>query len=446
MNKPWTFCSPSRGSSGLFHVQVILMAIVVIFAIKSVAHGETLNSGVPVWHETGSVTAAGIEAEDWFGSSLAGFGDTLVIGAYEKHATGSAYQFKRSAGEWIQTREFLPSDPNVLAFGIKSAMSADWTIVGAPEATFDKRYPGTVFSYDLAGNVEVVRAPNMKAVDRFGSSVAIDGSTLVVGAQGADRRGGQSGSAYIFERQGHWQEVQELLPSKTASDSNFGISVAIAGNRIIGGATSFSGGVSGGQAFIFEKQNGGWIEEVELSEITPGFKDGFGLSVAINDRFAVVGSPGNFGRVNSHEDGAVFIYEKGLGGWTLRQTLTPFAGTGQRSQFGRSVAISDKWLLVGAMANSDEGTNTGSGYLFNLKGDEWIPTARLTSNSPLNEQLLGESAYIGADFFALGAPSLSTADPSVGYVQFFEVPEPNTAMMTFALSIHSSLLFRRRRR
>ncbi len=223
-----------------------------------------------------------------------------------------------------------------------------------------------------------------------------------------------------------------MLPSKTSDDSNFG-SVDVFGDRIIGGATSFAGGVGGGQAFIFEKQQGAWVEQVELSTITPGFKDAFGLSVAINDRFAVVGAPGNFGRQNSYKDGAVFVYEKVSGGWTLRQTLTPFAGNGLLSQFGCSVAIDGQWLLVGAIADEDDGPLAGSGYLFRLVSDSWTPAARLTTRFPLNEQLLGRSTYIGNDFFAMGVPSQSTADPSIGRVHVFAIAEPEAGARLWRL-------------
>ncbi|MCA9264001.1 MAG: FG-GAP repeat protein [Planctomycetales bacterium] len=403
---------------------------------KSATRAE---SGAPVLrNEIASFTAGGIQPQDWFGSSISGFADRLVVGAYGKGDAGAAYLFERSDGQWIETRQFLPSDPNVISFGGSVAISSEWTVIGAPDARSQRPYPGTVFTYAQDGQESIVRPASQQDVDRFGSGVAIDQSTLVVGARGTDRRGNQSGSAYVFERQGEqWVEVTELLPSLTNRDSNFGVSIDISGERIIGGATYLSGGVGGGQAFVFEKVDGEWVEQAELSLITPGFTDAYGRSVAINDRFAVVGAPGNLGRRNDYLDGAVFIYEKGESGWEYHQTLTPFPGVGARSQFGTSVAIDDQWLLVGARANKDEGVNSGSGYLFRLDGDSWEPSARLTTHMPLNAQALGVSAYIGDDFLMLGAPSLSTAVPSVGYVQVFAVPEPGASVHLILLSLAS---------
>ena len=75
------------------------------------------------------------------------------------------------------------------------------------------------------------------ADDRFGSSVAIAGDTIVVGAYWDDDNGSDSGSAYVFTRTGTtWTEQAKLTASDGAADDQFGRSVAIAGDTIVVGA------------------------------------------------------------------------------------------------------------------------------------------------------------------------------------------------------------------
>lgn len=403
----------------------------------------------PVRYETATFTGAGVKPREWFGSSISGHGNAMVVGAYgdvgNGVSLGAAYVFEETAGQWTQKTKLMPSNQSSdLDFGRSVSMSAEWTVVGAPGTAFNMVRNGAAYVFDRSGQATRLVASDGREGDRFGSDVAIDGNVIAIGAAFADRPWSQSGSAYIFERVGSsWNERHQLVPFGTTDFSSFGNSLDLSGNHLIGGATSFGGGVGGGQAFIFEKVNEEWVQTVELSQRTFGSFDGFGAAVAINDRYAFVGAPSGLGRPATYLSGAVCVYEKDVvSGWRLLQVLTPSV-TNELAGFGGSLDLKGDELIVGSPADTERGVNTGAGYVYRLNDGRWNLEARLLTREALKEESLGNSAYIGEGFFALGAPSLSTGNPPAGYVHIF-VPEP-AAFVSVSIASMACVVFMRRR-
>jgi hypothetical protein len=375
----------------------------------------------------------------------------LIVGApnfrnvSQADRIGATYLFERDTnGSWHETQIlFQPTPLDRNAFGGAVAISPKWFAVGAPSSISSR---GQVYIYDSPSNPTLLMAPSPQTGGVFGSSISLSGDTLAVGARGTSHTS-NTGSVFLYEnRNGSWSGVQELL-SSTANSGGFGTAVDLTDTHLIVGAFSSNRNVNGGQAFIYEKHETGWGEKIELSQIAPGFKDAFGHSVAITDRFAVVGAPGNTGRQTSYPDGAVFVYERDQqAGWVFRQVLVPFAPT-IFPQFGRSVSIQGNWLLVGAPADQTGGVNNGSGFLFALEGNTWQPAAVLRSAVAVPSQSLGDSAYIGDGFFALGgaASTLGTQTPLSGRVLFF-VPEPSSVWLAAVIACATVLSTRSFRR
>ena len=90
--------------------------------------------------------------------------------------------------------------------------------------------------------------------DMFGWSVAISGTTAIVGASRDDDRGKYSGSAYVFEKSGNmWSQVAKLTASDGAAEDWFGWSVAISGTTAIVGAYGDDDrGENSGSAYVFD--------------------------------------------------------------------------------------------------------------------------------------------------------------------------------------------------
>ena len=140
-------------------------------------------------------------------------------------------------------------------------------------------------------------ASDAQIYDCFGCSVAISGNTVVVGASGAAIGGNTAqGAAYVFvEPPTGWTNMTEtakLTASDGASDAQFGTSVAMSGNTLVVGAPATS--LMQGNAYVFVEPQSGWTDMTQTAELVPsdGFdNDNFGTSVSISGDTVVVGAP-----------------------------------------------------------------------------------------------------------------------------------------------------------
>ena len=253
-------------------------------------------------------------------------------------------------------------------FGYSVAVSGNTAIVGALLDDDNGNNSGAtyIFVQDATGTwnqVAKLTASDAAADDQFGYSVAISGDTAVVGARFNDDAGpdSSSGSAYIFEKGVNWTQTQKITASDAAADDLFGSSVAISGDTVIVGAYGNSdAGFFSGAAYIFEK-GANWpateTQKITASDATTF--DQFGLSVGISGDTAIVGAYLDDGA--GADSGAAYIVEKGAN-WptTETQKITASDAAGFE-QFGYSVAISGATAIVGA--NLDD---TGSAYVFGL--------------------------------------------------------------------------------
>lgn len=130
-------------------------------------------------------------------------------------------------------------------------------------------------------------ANDASSSDHFGTFVAIDGDTVIVGA--ADHNGG-TGAAYVFTRSGStWSQQQKLEPLDGEAGDRFGTSVAISGETAIVGAPGDDDiDVQAGAAYAFVRSGGVWSLEEKL--LVPGAiaDDTIGSDVAIDGDTAIV--------------------------------------------------------------------------------------------------------------------------------------------------------------
>jgi uncharacterized repeat protein (TIGR01451 family) len=206
------------------------------------------------------------------------------------------------------------------------------------------------------------------ASDQFGYSVGISVDTVVVGAMYDDDQGTSSGSAYIFEKPGTgWSgtvsQSAKLRPSDGATADVFGSSVAISGDIVVVGA--FGDEVQAGSAYIFEKPEMDWSGTVSQSaKLLPSdgkAGDWFGCSVAISEGTVVVGAV--YHDAAWANSGSAYGFEKPGGGWsgTLNESakLLPVGSGGDG--FGRAVTISPDTVVVGA---PETAAHAGSAYVY----------------------------------------------------------------------------------
>ena len=203
------------------------------------------------------------------------------------------------------------------------------------------------------------------ADDNFGLSVAISGNTAIVGASSDDDNGAGSGSAYLFQRDssnGFWYQYLKLTAADGAVLDGFGISVAISSDAaIVGAYGDDDNGNSSGSAYIFQRDAGGWIQVQKLTAADGAAGDSFGYSVAISGDTAIVGA--YYDDDNGADFGSAYIFQRDAGAWSQVQKLTAADGATE-DFFGYSVAISGDAAIVGAYRDDDNGSNSGSAYLF----------------------------------------------------------------------------------
>src|SRR5207253_708201 len=113
------------------------------------------------------------------------------------------------------------------------------------------------------------------------------------------------GAAYVFVRNGtNWTQQAYLKASNSDREDFFGSSVAISGDTIVVGApyedSSASGvngdqgnynfGVEFGAAYVFVRNGTTWSQQAYLKASNPDVNDSFGYSVAICSNTVVVGA------------------------------------------------------------------------------------------------------------------------------------------------------------
>ncbi len=239
-------------------------------------------------------------------------------------------------------------------------------------------------------------------VDQFGSSVSISGDYCLVGAYGDDDNGMGSGSAYIFKRDGtSWIEQPKLTASDGAASDNFGSSVSIDGDyAIVGAEYDDDKGDDSGSAYIFKRDGTDWTEQGKLTGYDGAAGDLFGNSVSISGDYCLVGALRDDDR--GENSGSVYIYKRDGTSWTEQAKLTASDGSGLE-EFGCSVSISGGHCVVGADQDDDNGLNSGSAYLFSRDETNWTEQAKLLPSDGDADDYFGNSVSIDGDYYVAGA-------------------------------------------
>ena len=238
-------------------------------------------------------------------------GNTIIVGghilrhidkiSFSTIFTGDGKNWKRTAELHPRGRD--PEDPTGGDFGWSVSLgrigqrgSADYAIIGAPahDGTVDKA--GGAYIYASSGNdwkqqVKLL-ASDAAAGDAFGYAVSINGTTAAVGAPKDDDGGSNSGSVYIFVRDGGgWKQQAKLVPGDSGRSDSFGSSVLILNDTVVVGAPGHSpGGVRfAGAVYIFVRNGETWRQQTKLTADDAAASDGFGHAVAMSAEKMLVG-------------------------------------------------------------------------------------------------------------------------------------------------------------
>ena len=399
--------------------------------------------------EEAYIKSSAPKAFDGFGGSIALSGDTLAVGVIRedsldggKNDVGAVYIFTRTGTGWSQQARIHASNADTYDwFGNAVALSGDTLVVGAsnegsnstgvnpsttstggsdPQADNSASNSGAVYVFTRSGSTwnqrAYIKASNTGANDQFGSSVALSGNTLAVGARNedshstgvnpsttstggsdpqADNSASNSGAVYVFTRSGTdnttWTQQAYIKASNTDREDYFGVPIALSGDTLAVGATGEDNGTGtygnqsdnnlsrSGAVYVFTRSAGTWSQEQYLKASNPGEQDRFGGSLALSGdtlavgaRYEDSGSKGvdgdqgdniTTGKDSGEDSGAVYIFTRSGTTWNHRAYIKASnAGGGTNDigrffgdHFGYSLALSGDTLVVGAPY---EGSNT----------------------------------------------------------------------------------------
>ncbi len=426
-----------------------------------------------------SVLEPNVGDGDRFADAIALSGNTLVVSApYEDSGatgvdgdeldnsasgSGAVYVYERTSSGWVRQAYLKASNTGSGdRFGSAVAIDGDLIVVGAwreessaqtvnGDQNDDEDYlAGAAYVFRRSGSTWVqeayLKAWNDTDGERFGDSVAVSGSTIVVGASsetspysgvnmagsGSVRPG--SGAAYVFVHDGaQWQPQAFLKAASPDSWDQFGSTVAIDGDRILVGAPeedSSASGVNGDQAdnsmlqtgavYLFARVGSTWTQRAYLKPSNPkpysyfGAPDIHGDVIAVGhfkDDSASAGIGGSDqDDPNGGEDyGAVHLYRIGTSGVQPEayvKASNPDAG----DYFGGSVHLGDGQMLVTASSensdsravNGDQWNNDGGQqergalYWFVEEQGQWVQRDYLKS-SWLDDYALGSRAALDGE-------------------------------------------------
>jgi hypothetical protein len=342
------------------------------------------------WVKVGQVGKDNVAEDDWFGTSVAIDGNTVVVGAPgpvsgTSTIPGEAHVFTRVGATWVHAQKLVPNDGNPNDhFGVSVAIDGDMIVVFAGAGDSPTNFTwGAAYVYRFVGGVWALEA-KLNTSETIGAStygthpLAISGDTIAIGYSRAG--GTTSGAVFIFDRvSGVWSETTKLVPSDLVSGDFFGTSLALQGDTLV--ATSGLDGnplSSGGSAYVFRRDAGIWTEDQKLIASNNVANLRFGNAVALDgDRLLI--SALEFNVPSTDARGAIYYFEQSANIWSEAQILRAPLDTAD-SRIGTWVALSGE-SAIATTQRSDTTPGQAAFQVFRLIGGTWIPVARITEPS-----------------------------------------------------------------
>ena len=350
---------------------------------------------------------------------------------------------------------------NTLAVGALNEAS-DATGIDGREDNTNAEGSGAVYVFTRSGSTwsqqAYIKASNTGSGDRFGSSIALSGDALAVGAMfegsnatgvnptgtgganpQADNSESASGAVYVFTRsESIWSQEAYIKASNTGRDDRFGFSTALSGDTLAVGAYaegSSATGVDGNQndnskpfsgaVYVFTRSRSSvWSQQAYIKASNTDEYDRFGTSVALsgstlavgatNEESSATGVNGNQNDNSTFLGGAVYVFTRTGSTWS-QEAYIKASNTDYADAFGYSVALSGSTLAVGALnerssatgVNGNQSDNSkpdsGAVYLFTRAGSAWNQQAYIKASNTDRNDKFGYSIALSGNTLAIGA-------------------------------------------
>jgi MYXO-CTERM domain-containing protein len=369
--------------------------------------GTPADGGAALWVQQAMLMPGTPAQFQLFGDSVAVDGTMALVGAPGQATAGAVYAFTRSGASWSLQGELTASDgtggENV---GSSVALSGSLAVVGTfgGSAAYVFAWNGTQWTQQAKLTPTGYVTPNTYGL--FGTSVAISGTTAFVGAP--DLTVGThelQGGVYVFTQSGTtWTQQAELTVASGAAGDTLGYSLAVDGTTLVVGApcdTGLHGSGGQGSAYVFTQSGTTWTQQAALTAGDGATGDRFGCSMSLSGTSALIGSAGaTIG--NNTSQGAAYLFDQSGGGWTQDAKLTAVDGA-MGDAFGNAVSLSAGTALVGAWYQGSDvmdAPNVGAAYVFVPSATGWTEQAELTPSDPYYDlgcsvALSGTTAVVG---------------------------------------------------
>ncbi len=316
---------------------------------------------------------------------------------------------------WDPEATFDPAEP-ADAYGRAVALDDPTLVTGAPSDDTLLPNAGAIWIHTRSEDGTwdlVVKLNGSDAVsgDQFGAAVAVEADTMVAGAPFADD--GQ-GAAYVFDRTpgGLWSQSARLEPADAPGAVNFGSSVDLAGNTIVVGAPA--GGT--GSAYVFNRDGEGvWSQTTRLVPADAESGDLAGTSVALSGDTILVGA--SLDDAAGDGSGSVYAFVRAEDGIWSQQAKLIASDAAAGDLFGDAVELVADIAVIGARANDDAGSGSGSAYVFTRSpANIWSQQAKLVASDAAAAGLFGAALSFDGSQLVVGAPG-------AGATYVFESPD-----------------------
>ncbi len=358
----------------------------------SICLGQILNENLKILPSDGA-------ADDLFGAPIFMRNGVVGVGAIldDDNGTdsGSAYLFDARTGQ--QLLKLLPSDGTQGDnFGFSIAIDNGVVAVGAQGDDDNGTDSGSAYLFDASTGQQLLKLlpSDGSQSDNFGTSIAIDNGVVAAGAYRDDDNGSISGSAYLFDAS-TGQQLHKLLPSDGEAGDLFGVRIAIDnGVAAVAAILDDDNGTGSGSAYLFDASTGQQLHKLLPSDGEAG--DQFGARIAIDNGVVAVGA--EFDDDNGTDSGSAYLFDASTGQQLLK--LLPSDGeAGDR--FGGAVFLRNGVVGVGAQGDDDNGTDSGSAYLFDASTGQQL--LKLLPSDGSQSDNFGTSIAIDNGVVAVGA-------------------------------------------
>ncbi|MEK9659382.1 MAG: DUF2298 domain-containing protein [Chloroflexota bacterium] len=319
---------------------------------------------------------------DRLGAAVALRAEHLAVGApgspvEDVPYAGEVRLFHHRDGAWRTGPRLHHPVPEAGArFGSAIAMDEHTLLVGAPGAS--ETGLALVYGSDDAGawTLRASRPPNARG-PRVWRAGAGGGTTQARGAQGA---------GYRFESAGpRWDLVLEARPA--GAGESFGRNVVLNETELLAGAPADGMGA----VHRWMRWSDGWRAAEPLRIPNDAGISGLGRSLAADGRVLTVGGAGGVQLFNWQDEA-----------WVAMEQLRP-SGAGARGSFGTSLGVSGLYLAVGAPQEHAGAAGAGAAYVYHLSEDGWVKHARVIAADGGAQADFGAALALSGDLLAVGA-------------------------------------------